>query len=99
MTVTDYPNGASSFGTVTQYGVSTISGAGTVTTTLDTVTSVVASLATVPGTAAGSVIAVHGTAHANVAGAATFILRTTRSDGAAGTVAAPVAWCAVGTKD
>ena len=100
MAVTDYPNGASSFGTVAQHGLSSITGAGTVTTTLDTITSVQVSMASVPGTAGGSAAYVQGSAHQNAAGAATFIARAYQKDGVtAGTVAASVAWTAVGTKD
>lgn len=99
MGVTNFPNGMSSEGTVVQHGLSSITGAGTVTTSLDTITSVHCTLAGVPGTAGGSVAFVQGTAHANSAGAASFIARTYQYDAVtAGTVAINVAWTAVGTK-
>ncbi len=98
MGVTNYPNRVSDGGVVRQSGVTAITGAGTVATTLDTITGVQVSLAGVPGTAAASAIAVGGTAHVNTAGAATFIARTVRSDGSAGTAALNVTWTAFGTK-
>jgi hypothetical protein len=99
MGVTNFPNGLSSAGTVVQVGVTNITGAGTVTTGLDTVVGVTASLAAVPGTAGGSAHTVFGTAHANASGAASFILRTQQADGVtAGTVSTPVSWVAYGAK-
>ena len=99
MGVTNFSYGVSSEGTVVQHGLSSITGAGTVTTTLDTITSVHPTLASVPGTAGGSVAFVQGTAHANASAASTFIIRAYQYDGVtAGTVAANIAWTAVGTK-
>src|SRR3954471_20885271 len=96
--VTNFTNRVSQAGTVSIVGVTNVTGAGTITTPLDTVVGVVTGLAAVPGTATTSVFVVAGTAHANTAGASTFILRTYQASGAAGTVAADVAWTAFGTK-
>jgi hypothetical protein len=98
MGVTNFPNEISSDGVVRQSGVAAVTGAGTVATTLDTITGVQVSLAGLPGTATADVIAVGGTAHVNTAGAATFIARTVRADGTAGTAAKNVVWTAFGTK-
>jgi len=99
MGVTDFPNEVSSGGTVSQHGVTTITGAGTITTSLDSIVGVNVSIAGVPGTASSDALTVAGTAHANAAGAATFIARLYKSDGEAGTVAKAVAWTAFGAKE
>lgn len=99
MGVTDFPNQVSSGGTVWESGVTSVTGAGTITTSLDTVTGVNVSIAGVPGTASNNAFTVAGTAHANVAGAATFIARLYKSDGEAGTAVKAVAWTAFGTKE
>jgi len=99
MGVTDFPNQASSGGTVTEHGVTTITGAGTVTTSLDAVTGVNVSFASVPGTASSDASIVQGTAHTSAAGAATFIVRLYDGTGTAGTAAKAVAWTAFGTKE
>lgn len=99
MPSTNFPNGISNGGTAVNYGVTSVAaGAGTVTTNLDTVVGVVPSIAGVPGTAASSVLTVAGTAHVNATGASTFILRTYRADGSAGTATVSVAWHAFGTR-
>lgn len=98
MGVTNFPEGASSGGTVEQSGVSSITGAGTVTTSLDSIAGVVVSIAGVPGTASADAFTVAGTAHANAAGAATFIARLYKADGSAGTSVKNVAWTAFGAK-
>lgn len=98
MSVTNFPNQISQAGTVCEYGLTSVTGAGTITTGLDTIVGVVTSLGALPGTATTSVLTVAGTAHANVTGASTFIARTQQVSGSAGTVAANVAWIAVGTK-
>lgn len=98
MTVTNFPDQVSSGGVVVQCGVTSITGAGTVTTSLDSVTGVVASIAGVPGTATSDNFVVAGTAHQSTAGAATFILRTYAGTGAAGTAVKSIAWTAFGPK-
>lgn len=99
MSVTDFPNQSSSGGTVWESGVTTITGAGTVTTGLDSVAGVTVSLASVPGTAATTACYVQGTAHTAAAGAATFIARLYDGTGTAGTAAKAVAWTAFGAKE
>ena len=81
-----------------EYGLTSVTGAGTVTTGLDTIVGVTCSLGALPGTATNAVFTVGGTAHANATGASTFIARTQQVSGSAGTVAANVAWVAFGTK-
>ena len=98
MGVSNFPNKISDAGTVAERGLTSVTGAGTITTGLDTIVGVNVSLAAVPGTATTSVFVVGGTAHANAAGASTFIAKTYQVSGSAGTVAADVAWTAFGTK-
>lgn len=99
MGITNFSQGLSSFGTVVAHGVTAVTGAGTVTTPLDTIVGVNANLAVPSGTAGGSAAHVWGTAHANASGASTFIIRTAQYDGTtAGTVSQNVAWTAFGTK-
>lgn len=99
MTPTRFPNGLSGLGgDVTHNGVTWVTGSGTITTTLDTITSVQVSLGTALGTATNQVFTAAGTAHVNASGAATFIARVYQVSGSAGTVVAPVVWTARGTK-
>ncbi len=98
MGVTNFPNKISDAGTVSERGLTSITGAGTITTGLDTIVGVIPSLAAVPGTATDKVFVVAGTAHVNATGASTFIVKTYQVSGSAGTVAADVAWHAFGTK-
>ncbi len=99
MSVTNYTYGVSSAGTVIQAGLTTITGgAGTVTTSLDTVALVNVSIAGVPGTATGSVYVVAGTAHANATAASSFIVKGYNAAGNAGTAATPIAWVVAGSK-
>lgn len=100
MGVTRFPNGVSGLSDVAvQHGVTSVTGAGTITTALDTITGVVTSLGTALGTATNQVFVCMGTANVNAAGASTFIARTYQGPtGAAGTVASPVVWTAIGTK-
>jgi hypothetical protein len=100
MGATRFPNGISGVNSVAvEHGVTSVTGAGTITTTLDTITGVNCSLGTALGTATTQVFTASGTAHVNTAGASTFIAKTYQGPtGAAGTVAAPVVWTAIGTK-
>lgn len=94
MGVTKFPYGVSSFGTVSETGLVSVTGVGTVTATnLATVTHGVVSLAGSAGTATNQVFAVSGTAHST----ASFIIRTHQITGGAGTVAANVAYTLYGT--
>lgn len=98
MGITNFPYGISDRGVASEHGVTAITGAGTVTTSLDSIVGVTTSIAGVPGTATSEVLVVAGTAHVNTAGAATFIAKTYQASGSAGTVSASVAWTAFGTK-
>lgn len=95
MGATNFPNGISVNGLAEHSGVTNVTGAGTITTNLDSVTGVITSL----GTAlSATTFTCMGTAHAAASGAATFIARVYNSSATAGTVLAPVVWTAYGTK-
>lgn len=96
MGATRFPNGVSGIGdVVSQHGVTNVNGAGTITTSLDTITGVITSLGTALSTGTFTCM---GTANTNGSGAATFIARVYNSSATAGTVLAPVVWTAIGTK-
>lgn len=94
MGATNFPYGVTSYGTASETGLVSVTGVGTVTATnLATVTHGVLSLAGSAGTASTEVFTVSGTAHST----ASFIIRTHQGTGAAGTVAANVAYTLYGT--
>jgi hypothetical protein len=94
MGATNFPYGVTSFGTACETGITSITGVGTITaTSLATVTHVIPSLAGSAGTASTQVFTVSGTAHSTNSA----IIRTHTGTGAAGTVAANVAWTIYGT--
>lgn len=96
MGATNFPYGIASLdGYAFAFGTANITGAGTVTTGLDTCVGINVSYAGSAGTASANVLTVCGTAH-GAAGQA--IIRTVRADSTPGTIAAPVVWAAIGTK-